>query len=54
MSVVEPAGSPIGLNFFIPIDDALRVLALAPIPSADLRAAAAAPAPTAGPVRKKR
>jgi serine protease Do len=29
-SVIEPAGSQISLNFFIPIDDALRVLGLTP------------------------
>jgi S1-C subfamily serine protease len=41
VSVIEPNGSQIGLNFFIPIDDALRVLGVKPIPSVDLREAAA-------------
>jgi serine protease Do len=30
VSGLAPAGSPIGLNFFIPIDDALRALSLSP------------------------
>ena len=30
VSGMAPAGSPVGLNFFIPIDDALRALALTP------------------------
>ena len=45
-SGMAPAGSPIGLNFFIPIDDALRVLALTPAPEpAVAQAPPAAPAP---------
>jgi serine protease Do len=34
VSGAAPNGSPIGLNFFIPIDDALRALALTPAPGA--------------------
>jgi S1-C subfamily serine protease len=30
VSGLAPAGTPIGLNFFIPIDDALRALSLSP------------------------
>lgn len=39
-SVIEPGGSQIGLNFFIPIDDALRVLGLTPVGESARQAAA--------------
>jgi len=48
-SGMAPAGSPIGLNFFIPIDDALRALALTPAPEPVV-----AQAPTPAPAAKKR
>lgn len=42
-SGLAPNGSPIGLNFFIPIEDALRALALSPAPAAPKAEVAAAP-----------
>ena len=45
-SGMAPAGSPVGLNFFIPIDDALRVLALTPAPEPTVaQASSLAPEP---------
>ena len=52
-SGMAPAGSPIGLNFFIPIDDALRALALAPAPESAV-AQASSPAPEPVRAAKKR
>jgi len=50
-SVIEPAGSPIGLNFFIPIDDALQALGLTPAPEPERKAVEPAKK-TSGPARR--
>ena len=51
VSGIMPAGSPIGLNFFIPIDEALRALALTPAPPATSAPAAKSEAVAAAPTR---
>jgi S1-C subfamily serine protease len=45
VSGLAPNGSPVGLNFFIPIDDALRTLSLTPAAALPSEAVAAAPTP---------